>query len=102
MSEALSRRPRKMRPKNLSRPRRRRQYVPDQLLFSLGTPRLFLPLVKSQINGRIRRNSNGLFILYDDHIFVEVGFVRIIFAIFPSRAHPSAVVRDHARIAHVA
>ena len=39
---------------------------------------MFLTIVKSRINARIRRNSNRIFILYKDHIFVEVGFVRII------------------------
>ena len=76
--------------------------INDQLLFSLGSTRLFFPLVKSRINARIRRNSNRLFILYNDHIVIEVGFVRIIFAIFPPRAHQIAAVRDRVRIAHVA
>jgi len=42
---------------------------------------MFLTTVKSRVNARIRRNSNGYFIVYDDHIVVDFGFVRIIFAI---------------------
>ena len=44
------------------------------------------PLVKSSINPRIRRNSNGLVILYNSHIgieFIDGRFVRIIFAVLP-------------------
>ncbi|MFI5459261.1 MAG: hypothetical protein ACHRXM_27875, partial [Isosphaerales bacterium] len=70
-------------------------------LFSLGSPGLFFPLVKSRINARIRRNSNRLFILYNDHSFIEFGFVRLIFAVFPPRAHPIAAVRHRVCIAHV-
>jgi len=36
----------------------------------------FLTTVKSRINGRIRRNSNRIFILYNDRGFIEIGFVR--------------------------
>jgi len=50
---------------------------------------MFLTMVKPLINGRIRRNSNGLFILYIDRSFIESGFVRIIFAIFTLRADPA-------------
>ena len=60
------------------------------------------PLVKSSINPRIRRNSNGIFILDNDHSMVVFGFVRITFAVFPPRAHPMAADRDRVRIAHVA
>ena len=48
--------------------------------FPLALPSVFLTVVKSRINARIRRNSNGIFILCTDDIFVEVGFVRIISA----------------------
>ena len=60
------------------------------------------PLVKSRINVRIRRNSNWLFILYYTNTFVEIGFVRIIFAILTRRAHLIEAARDRVRIAHVA
>jgi len=39
-----------------------------------------LTTVKSRINPRIRRKSNGPFVLYNDHIFIEFSFVRHIFA----------------------
>jgi len=44
---------------------------------------MFLTSVKCHINARIHRNSNRTFILYDDRIVVEFGFVRIILAISP-------------------
>jgi hypothetical protein len=43
--------------------------------------RLFLLLVKSRINVRIRRNCNGLFILNNDHVRIAGGFVRSILAV---------------------
>ena len=80
-----------MRSKNLSRLRRRRRNRAHQLIVSLGHPRLFLRLVKSRIDARIGHNSNVFFILYNDRAFIEFGFVRIILAILPPRAHPIAV-----------
>ena len=53
--------------------------VPQRLV-SLGHPRLFRRLVKSRIDARIGHNSNGLFIFYNDRGFIEVGFVRQVFA----------------------
>jgi hypothetical protein len=41
---------------------------------------MFLPLVKSRINARIRHNGNGIFILKNDHVLTAVGFGRRIFA----------------------
>ena len=49
------------------------------------------PLVKSTINPRIRRNSNGRVILYNSRTGIELidgGFVRIAFAVFPRRLTP--------------
>jgi len=42
---------------------------------------MFWTTVKSRVNGRIRRNSNRLFILYIDRSFIEFGFVRIVFGL---------------------
>ena len=50
------------------------------VIVSLGHLRLFRRLVKSRIDARIGHNSNGIFSLYNDRGFIEVGFVRIIFA----------------------
>ena len=58
---------------------RRMNHFPQRLV-SLGPLRLFRRLVKSPTDARIGHNSNGLFILYNDHGFIEVGFVRLIFA----------------------
>ena len=41
--------------------------------------RPFFTVVKSRVNARIRRNSNRIFILYNDRIFIDFGFVRHIF-----------------------
>ena len=43
-----------------------------QRLVSLGHLRLFRRLVKSRIDASIGHNSNGLFILYNDHGFIEL------------------------------
>jgi len=40
-----------------------------------------LTTVKSAINARIRHNFNNIFILYNNRIFVEIGFVGQIFAL---------------------
>ena len=44
-----------------------------------------------RIDARIGRNSNGFFILDNDGDVIEFGFLRIILAILPPRAHPIAV-----------
>jgi len=62
---------------------------------------MFWALVKSRINAEIRRNSKGLFILYNNHTFIEFGFVRMIFAVLPPRAHHVAAVRHRVQVAHV-
>ena len=60
--------------------RMRRMNHSPQRLVSPGPLRLFRWLVKSRIDARIGHNSNGLFSLYNDRGFIEIGFVRIIFA----------------------
>jgi len=55
-----------------------------------------LTTVKSRLNAKSRRNFNRLFILYNDRIFFEIGFVRHIFAVFPPRAHPIRATAEDA------
>jgi len=59
---------------------------------------IFLTIVKSRISARIRRNSNEIIRLYNTNSLVGFGFIRLIFALFPQRAHPIAAVRDRARL----
>jgi len=58
---------------------------------------MFLTTVKSHVNGRIRRNSNGPFILDDDQSLSEIGFVRIIFGPGSKAAYTSRVAGVDAR-----
>jgi hypothetical protein len=53
-------------------------------------PWLGHPLVKSCKSARIRRNLNKFLCLYDAHGFIDIGFVRRIFADF---ADPTRLVR---------
>jgi len=46
---------------------------------------MFLTIVKSRNNARIRRNFNRLFIFYTDRTFNQIGFVRLILGWFKSR-----------------
>jgi len=47
--------------------------------FPSALPSMFLTTVKSRMYARFQRNSNGLFILYNDRSFIEFGFVRHVF-----------------------
>ncbi len=48
---------------------------------SFGFVRRRARLVKSRGDHRIRRNSNGVLVFCDDHVFIAVGFARLIVAV---------------------
>jgi hypothetical protein len=53
---------------------------------------LFFPLVKSPIHAKSRRNCNCIFSLCNGNVFIKVGFVRNIFAIFALPVEPIAAL----------